>query len=154
MYTIDCVFYLVDLLILRLLMVYIVEIICRKKGDYIYVWCMYSKELFCSKILFLSCLEITHLESKGSPKQLILCVAERILFILEWTYLRPTATKGSIFRKEADTNIDTTFSGCKEGYISLDDCFSSPSFSALVSSRFLLLLVLSLVCATSKNRIV
>ena len=67
----------------------------------------------------------------------MLCVADRILFMLEWTYLKPTVTNGSIFRKEADTSIETTFSGCNEGYMSCDDDLldlSSISLSASPSS--------------------
>ena len=67
----------------------------------------------------------------------MLCVADKILFMLEWTYLKPTVTNGSIFRKEADTSIETTFSGCNEGYMSCDDDLldlSSISLSASPSS--------------------
>ena len=81
---------------------------------------------------------ISYLESNGSPKQFMLCVAESILFMLECTYLKPTATNGSIFKKEADTRIETTFSGCNEGYMSCEGV-SPWSLSWSLSSLSLLL---------------
>ena len=69
----------------------------------------------------------------------MLCVADRILFMLEWTYLNPTVTNGSIFKKEADTSIETTFSGCNEGYMSCDeDLLNLSSISLSVSPSSLL----------------
>ena len=100
--------------------------------------------------MYLCLLDGTYLESNGSPKQLMLCVAERILFMLACTYLKPTPTSGSIFKKEADTRIETTFSGCKEGYTSCEDV-SPWSLSWSLSSLSLLLFMRS--CAWSLRKI-
>ena len=98
---------------------------------------------------------IAYRDSKGSPRQFMLWVAARILFIFAWTYRNPTATRGSIFKKEADTRMETTFSGCKEGYSCCEEdlLLLRFSLSSLSLPSLLLLSPLSSVKMLRKSSI-
>ena len=54
-----------------------------------------------------------YLVTNGSPRQFRLCVVVKILFMFRWTYFRARSTRESILRNEAETRMETTFSGSK-----------------------------------------
>ena len=79
-----------------------------------------------------------YLVSRGSPRQFKLWVVTNTLFILWCKYVNAKSTNGPIFRKDAETKIDTTLFGVNSG-----SCCTTFSFSISLSLLLIQMLILS-----------